>query len=57
MVRYILARVLYGYFDIDFLLQRNNERFFSNLKKSRFCNFIQYFAAPQFQGYNDFYRY
>lgn len=57
MVRYLLGRVLYLEFNIKILLQRYNQQFFSDLKDSRFCNFINYFTQTQFQGYDDFYRY
>lgn len=46
MAKYILSRILYGKFDINFLLQKYNEKFLKNLGSSRFCSFLQIFIDP-----------
>lgn len=57
MVKYILARALYGYFDINFLLWKYNKRFLKDLSRSRFCNFVQFFQQPQFSNYQNYFLY
>lgn len=37
MLKYILARLLYGNFDTKYLLQKYNQRFLKDLSESRFC--------------------
>lgn len=44
MLKYILSRLLYGNFDIDYLLNKYNKRFLKNLAKSRFCGFLPIFT-------------
>lgn len=46
MVRYILSKILYGNFDINYLLQNYYEKFLLDLGKSRFCNFLRFFSDP-----------
>ena len=43
MTRYVLAKLLWGKFDIDYLLNKYTKEFFHDLKHSRFCNFIEFF--------------
>ena len=57
MVKYILARVLYGYFNINFLLWKYNKRFLKDLSRSRFCNSVQFFQQPQFADYQNYFKY
>lgn len=46
MLKYILSRILYGNFNINYLLRKYNEKFLNDLRDSRFCNFIPYFTDP-----------
>lgn len=46
MIKYVLARILYGKFDIKYLCRNFNKQFFKDLKKSRFCGFIEFFEDP-----------
>jgi hypothetical protein len=43
MVKYVLGRILYGEFDINVLLRKNNEKFLKDLGKSRFCEALHIF--------------
>lgn len=43
MSKYILSRLLYGKWDINYLLRSNNDKFLDDLGKSRFCNFVRLF--------------
>lgn len=58
MSKYILSRLLYGHFNINFLLGKYNEKFLKNLGDSRFCSFLQVFVdcnLPLF-GYNVYFK-
>lgn len=44
MVKYILSRLLYGKFNINYLLGKYNERFLRDLGHSRFCASISLFV-------------
>jgi len=46
MVRYILSKILYGNFNINYLLRKYYKQFLIDLGKSRFCNFLQFFLDP-----------
>lgn len=46
MLRYILAKVLYGNFNINYLLNRYTSKFLHDLQNSRFCRFIPNFTDP-----------
>ena len=43
MTRYILSRILYGKFCIDYLLEKYYKQFIKDLGRSRFCRFIEFF--------------
>lgn len=58
MLKYILARLLYGEFNINFLLGKYNEKFLNDLAQSRFCAFVTNFEdcnSPIF-GYNKYFK-
>jgi len=46
MLRYILARLMYGNFNINYVLNKYNKKFLKDLSNTRFCNFIQRFTNP-----------
>jgi hypothetical protein len=46
MLKYILARCIYGDFNIEYLYKNFNKQFFKDLANSRFCGFIEYFDNP-----------
>lgn len=58
MAKYILARILYGTFNINYLLGKYNEKFLRDLASSRFCNFITFFEScdSSVYGYNQYFR-
>ena len=43
MLKYILAKLLYGEFNIKYLLRKYNKQFFKDLSHSRFCGAIDFF--------------
>ena len=49
-LKYVLSRLLYGFFDARFLLRKYNKRFFQDLTNSRFCQFLNAFASPELRG-------
>jgi hypothetical protein len=51
-VKWVLCRILYGSFDLNFLRRNFNNTFFRDLKKSRFRGFIEYFTSPSLIDYN-----
>jgi hypothetical protein len=52
MFRYILSRLLYGNFDINYLLGRYFIKFLKDLENSRFCRFLNDFIDPSSQYMN-----
>jgi hypothetical protein len=58
MTRYILSKILYGNFNINYLLDKYNEQFLNDLQHSRFCTFLQLFEdCNAFKSYNRFFKY
>lgn len=59
MLKYILSRILYGKFDINFLLRKYNEKFLEDLGSSRFCSFLKIFIDPTSPvfGFNQYFKY
>jgi hypothetical protein len=58
MLKFILSRLLYGDFNINYLLGKYNDKFLANLGRSRFCAFIQNFNDCQsdIYGYNQYFK-
>lgn len=58
LIKLILARVLYGKFNIKYLLQKYNDKLLRDLRKSRFCAFNQFFTDPNqpSYGYNIYFK-
>ena len=57
MSKYILSYILYGKFNIKFLLQRYNEKFFTDLGQSRFCGALRIFNDENQLGcYNKYFK-
>jgi hypothetical protein len=54
MLKYILAKLIYGNFDIKYLCRDFNKQFFKDLKHTRFCGFIQFFK-DNFEGFEDYF--
>lgn len=59
MVKYILSRLLYGDFNIKFLLGKYNDKFLNDLQNSRFCGAISIFTDPNsiVFGYNKYFKF
>lgn len=59
MAKYILSRILYGNFDINYLLGKYNDKFIEDLGESRFCSFVAFFIdcnSASF-GYNKYFKF
>ena len=58
MAKYILARVLYGDFNLDYLLKSFNKQFLNDLGNSRFCAFLELFedCNSSVFGFNQFFK-
>jgi hypothetical protein len=54
MLRYILSKLLYGNFSINYLRREYYKRFLMDLEKSEFCNFLDFFTSLP---YSNFYKY
>jgi len=54
MLRYILSKLLYGNFNINYLLRKYYEKFLIDLNNSKFCNFNSFFTTLP---YSQFYKY
>lgn len=51
MVKYILSKILYGNFDMNYLLRQYNSKFLKDLSHSRFCHFIEFFNNNHYNQY------
>ena len=56
MARYIISRILYGTFNIHYLLGKYYEKFLKDLGNSRFCNYLNFFVDPEGQ-YFEYHKY
>ena len=54
---YFLSRLMYGFFDVRFLLRRFSKRFFRDLRNSRFCLFLNAFKSPELRGIGCLFKY
>jgi len=57
MLRYILSKLLYGNFNINYLLRKYYNTFLKDLRKSRFCNFVEFFTNPTYSDYYKFFQF
>lgn len=51
LLRYILSKLLFGCFDVNYLRRRYYEQFLSNLKKSEWKAFLQYFNNDYWKSF------
>lgn len=58
MAKYVLSRLLYGKFNINFLLGIHNKKFLKDLGKTRFQDFLEFFLDPNSPvfGYNKYFK-
>ncbi len=57
MIKYILSRLLYGKFNINYLLGKYNDKFLTKLSTSRFCYFMSFFESEPYNHYNNYFLY
>jgi len=55
MVRYFLSRLLYGKFNINYLLGKYYYKFLKDLSKSRFNHYVEFFTTGQLIGYDKYF--
>jgi len=46
MLRYILSRIMYGDFNINYVLNNYNKKFLKDLRNTKFCHFVIEFTDP-----------
>jgi hypothetical protein len=46
MTKYLLSRIMYGNFNIKYVLNKYNNRLLRDLNNTRFCNFVDLFTNP-----------
>lgn len=56
MLKYIISRLITGEFNLKWLLQKNNKKFFIKLEQSRLCRFIEAFNSPEIRDYNKYFK-
>lgn len=54
--RYMIARLLYGDFNLSYLERRFTEKFMSDLRRSRYCKFENIFYDQRIIGYDRYYK-
>lgn len=52
MVKYLLCKMLYGKFNIDYLLGKYNKKFIKDLANSEFNKFLDFFENPNSEVFN-----
>jgi len=59
MLRYILSKLLYNQFNINFLLRKYYNQFLKDLKKSEYRDFLIFFVDPnsEYYGYEKYFLY
>jgi len=57
MLKYILARLMYGNFNIKYILNKYNKKFLNDLSNTRFCKFVYDFTNPNSNifGFNKYF--
>ena len=56
MLKYILGKMMFGRFDLKWLLKENEREFFNKLKENRLCRFREAFDDPEIKGYGKYFR-
>ena len=57
MLKYILSRLMYGNFNINYVLNKYNKKFIKDLSNTRFCKFLYDFTNPNSDifGFNKYF--
>lgn len=53
MTKYLLSRIMYGRFNIKFILNEYNTKFIKDLKNTRFCKYVDLFINPSSNIFGD----
>ena len=57
MLRYFLSRLIYGNFNVLYLLGEYEDQFFTDLSGSRYRSFMEAFDDPKIKGYGKYFVY
>lgn len=59
MLKYILSKILYGKFNINYLLEIYNDKFLDDLQSSQFCRYSPFFTDPisPIYNFNKYFKY
>lgn len=57
MSKYILSKILYGNFNVNYLLRKYNDKFIEDLSNSRFCVFVPFFTIGTLRDYYKYFLY
>lgn len=55
MSKYFLSKLLYGDFNIKYLLRKYNNKFLKDLKNSEFNNFVEFFTVGELVDYDKYF--
>jgi len=57
MLKYLLSRLMYGKFNINYVLNKYDKKFLKDLSHTRFCNFVNEFTDPNSKifGYGQYF--
>ena len=58
MTKYLLSRIMYGNFNIKYILNKYHDKFLRDLSNTRFCNFVTLFTDPNSEifGYQKYFK-
>ena len=57
MVRYFLSKLLYGTFNVEYLLGKYYHKFLKDLSKSQYYHYVDFFTTGQLIGYDKYFLY
>jgi hypothetical protein len=57
LFKYLLARILYEDFNVNYLLVKYNDKFLDDLSNSRFCGTVPFFTTGPLSSYIKYFRY
>lgn len=55
MARFILSKILYGDFNVNYLLGKYYDQFLKDLNATRFCHFVELFTKGELKNYNQYF--
>lgn len=55
LLKYLLSKLLYGCFNVNYLLRKNHEKFLIDLEKSIYRNFVSFFTTGSLSSYINYF--